>query len=177
MEQCMKSFNFRIVASGNVGTNLKTWTTTGGNNYFAVTNLLESTFLVQGFKNINVYGIDVIGGIQTDPTALTGGIIVNNWSMDVQISGTQPVVGGVFPSPNNYLLELQTNKNRTFPMGRYSNSLKFSSPFEAVNNIRFGDTYVDGIGWQNSLDVNISWNLNFIIYYKFEGEDQEIAFL
>jgi hypothetical protein len=171
MNDCMKSFNFRIVASGNVGTNLKTWTTGAGLNYFAVNNNLLSTFDVQGFKNISVYEIEVVGGIQTNPTAATGGIIVNNWTFELQITGNQPILGGVFGATNNYLLELQTNKNRTFSLGKYTNSLKFSSPFESVTNLRFGNTYVDGIGWENLLDVNISWDLNFIIHYKFEGEE------
>jgi hypothetical protein len=34
-----------------------------------------------------------------------------------------------------------------------------------------------GIGVENLSTINLSWKINFVVYYSFEGEDEKFAFL
>jgi len=169
---CLRSFNFRVNANTNLTSNLKTWSNGLNNHYWAANSgSLGSQYNIEGFKNINIYGIDVIGSVQTLPTAGNGGVIVNDWSIDVLINGQQPLVGGtITTSPNFYGINTASLANKVFPLSKYSNSLKFADPFESVKNINLQDTNASGIGWETSLNVNLFWNLNFVVFYKFEGE-------
>jgi len=169
---CLRSFNFRVSTNTNLTSSLKTWNTGGNNHYWSVdSGPLGSQYNIEGFKNINIYGIDVIGSIQTLPTAPNGGVIVNDWSIDVLINGQQPLVGGtITTSPNYYGIDTASLANKVFPLSKYSNSLKFADPFESVKNINLQNTFASGFGWETSLNVNLTWNLNFVVFYKFEGE-------
>jgi hypothetical protein len=41
---------------------------------------------------------------------------------------------------------------------------------QSVTSISLEDTYASGYGGQTAGNINLYWNLNFIVYYKFEGE-------
>jgi hypothetical protein len=169
---CLRSFNFDVNTNTNLtGGNVKTWATGSGNHFWSASAGTASTYNIEGYKNINVYGIDVIGSIQTLTTAGTGGVVVNDWSIDVLIGGQQPLIGAnVTASPNYYSINATTPANRIFPIGKTSNSIKFGDPYESVKFIQLGSTYASGWGWETTGNVNLFWNLNFIVYYKFEGE-------
>jgi hypothetical protein len=173
---CLRSFTINIDLLNNVtgASNLKQWNTAGGNHYWQVTTGTSSTFNIEGFKNINVYGIDVIGSIQTDATIPNDGVIVNNWSIDVQIGGQAPQVGSsITASPNFYNITAGTNN--FFALGQYTPSVKFASPFLSVPFIQFGSTFAQGIGYQTLGTVNLRMDLAFVVYYKFQ--EDEFAFL
>lgn len=169
---CLRSFSFRVNTNTNLsGGNVKQWTTSAGNHYFSVNAGTASTYNIQGFKNIEVYGIDVLGTIQTLVGATNGGVIINDWSIDVLISGQQPLVGGtVTTSPNYYSIDATSPSNRIFSLSKFNNSLKLASPITSVQFIQLGSTYATGFGYQTLNDINLHWNLDFVVYYKFEGE-------
>jgi hypothetical protein len=169
---CLKSFSFRVATNGNYTTGFKQWTVGLNNHYFAfTTGAVSSRYNIQGFKNIDVYGIDCVGTIQTLPNAPLGGVIVEDWAMDVFINGQQPLVGGnVTASPNFYSIDATTGNNNEFVLSKYNNSVKLVSPIKSVQYIELQSTQATGYGWQTLNDINIYWDLNFIVYYKFEGE-------
>ena len=94
---CLRSFSFAVDLINNVSgaTNLKQWATSVGQHFWQASVGTSSTYNIQGFKNIDVYGVDVLGSIQTQTNTVINGVIVNDWLIDVIVNGQQPVVGGV----------------------------------------------------------------------------------
>ena len=167
-----KKFSFRLNTNTNFSIGVKQWTVGLNNHYFAfTTGAVSSRYNIQGFKNIDVYGIDCVGTIQTLATAALGGVIVEDWAMDVFVNGQQPLVGGdVTVAPNFYAINATTGNNNEFVLSKYNNSVKLVSPIKSVQYIELQATNLTGYGYQTLNDVNIYWDMNFIVYYKFEGE-------
>lgn len=172
---CLRSFNFGVDRISTIsGADLKQWATGTAQHFWQISTPPgdTSTYNIQGFKNINVYGIDVIGSVQTQTNTAVDGVIVNDWFIDVLINGQQPLVGGnVTAAPNAYALDLSLPGNNSFELGRYSNSVKFASPYLSCKFIQLGGTLAQGIAYQTLGSVNIRWKMNFVVYYKFEDED------
>lgn len=169
---CLKSFSFKVTTNTTLtGGSIKQWTTGANQHFWSASAGTSSTYNIQGFKNINVFGVDVIGSVTTLTAAGTGGVIVNDWSIDVLLSGQQPLVGGnITAAPNYYSINETSPTNRIFPLSKFSNSVKLSDPINSVKFIQLGSTYAQGIGYETLGDVNLFWNLNFVVYYNFEGE-------
>jgi len=169
--ECLKSFS--VVTSGNsnfTGTGVKTWTL-GAQEFWQVNQSLTSYFVIQGFKNINIFGVDVIGSVYTLTTAPNGGCVVSDWSVRVDLDGQIPLIGGVIDTvPDNWSIDTTSSFVRQFPLGRFSNSVKFSSPFESVRRVGLLGLNANGTGGQTVGNINLAWHLNFVFHYKFEGE-------
>jgi hypothetical protein len=173
--ECMRSFSFSTNLTNTITTasgELKQWAI-GNNHYWQVyTNgslTLPSIYNIQGFKNISVYGIDAIGDIQTQQNIGIDGVVVENWTIDVSIDGQQPLVGG-FTTGGYYNIDSTLPDNNIFALGKYTNSIKFATPIISATSIRLGRTRASGIGYQTLGSINLSYKVNFIVYYKFEGE-------
>jgi len=169
---CLRSFNLRMsLQRDQTGTSIKTWTS-GTENFWSLNSAGVSTVNIQGYKNINIYGVDVVGNLSTNTTSAINGVIVNDWTVNVFINGVNPIIDAVVTtSPNNYGIINSTTANNIFALGKYNNSLRFASPYQSVQSIQFQDTNAFGIGYQSALGVNVLWNMNFIFFYKFEGEE------
>jgi hypothetical protein len=116
---CLRSFSFRTFINTNLtGANVKTWTA-GAQEYWLASAGTASTYNIQGFKNIDVYGIDVVGNIQSIQSAALGGAIVEDWGIEVFINGQPPLPGGfITTSPNFYSISTDNNLNRYYNLGR-----------------------------------------------------------
>jgi hypothetical protein len=170
---CLKSFSLKVSTNSGVTlSDIKQWTNGLDQKYFTcTTGSSGSKYNIEGFKNINVWGVNVTGSIGTIPSAVTGGVVINNWAIDFKINGQAPFLGGtVQASPNYYVINATSVENTNFPLSRYSPSVKFHSPIQSVKSIEIGQTYADGYGWETSGTINLYWNLNFTVYYNFEGE-------
>ena len=169
--ECLKSFNFSVRTNTNLtGSDVKTWIS-GGQHAWTVQTSYSSIYNIQGFKNINVYGIKCVGAISSLTSAALGGVVVNDWSIDVILNGQRPIIGGtITAAPNNYGLDLNTPNNRNFSISKNSNSVEFGDPYQSVTSIELGGTTATGFGWQTLSNINLLWILNFVVYYKFEGE-------
>jgi hypothetical protein len=171
---CLRSFSFstNLITTLSVGVDLKQWSI-GNNHYWqAITNGATATpsiYEIQGFKNIDVYGIDVIGDVQTQTNTIIDGVIVNNWNIDVSVDGQQPLVGGV-TTGGFYAIDSTLPDNNIFAIGKYTNSVKFASPIISAKSIILGRTRLSGIGYQSVGAINLFYKVNFVVYYKFEGE-------
>jgi hypothetical protein len=166
----MRSFNF--VASGQAnwtGTDVKTWFV-GAQEFWTFERAGLSTFSPQGFKNINVYGIDLIGNMGTIVGAPLGGAIPTDWNVTLNIAGILPKLGGVINPTNFWNIETSSPNANVFQLGRFSNKVYFASPIESVSQIQLTSIKANGSGGQTTGQVNISYVFNFIVYYKFEGE-------
>ena len=74
--ECLRSFIVSIDQAGTFsGADVKTWLL-GGQEYWALEKYGFSSFEIQGYKNINIYGVDVIGQVQTQKAAALGGCVI-----------------------------------------------------------------------------------------------------
>lgn len=168
---CLRSF---IVSIDQVttfsGTDVKTWFV-GAQEFWVVEKAGVSTFVPEGFKNIDIYGVDVIGNVSTQKAAATGGVVVQDWGFELLIEGQLPLVSGtVTTSPNYWNIQTSTVGTRTFALSKNTNSLKFADPISSVKFINFEVLRAQGVGGQTAGVVSLDWDLSFIFFYKYEGE-------
>ena len=171
---CLRSFVLTIDQAGTfTGSDVKTWAS-GTDAYFLCNlrgALTKSTFNIAGFKNINIYGMDVIGQVTTQIDAATGGCLVTDWAFEVVLNGQIPQINGdVTLSPNYWAINPTDPDVKSFSLSKYTPSVKFASPFQSVTSINFDAITVQGYGNQTALTVSLDWDLSFVFYYKYEGE-------
>jgi hypothetical protein len=169
---CLRSFNFLVSGQSNfTGTDVKTWFV-GAQEFWSYTRSSSvSTFEIQGFKNVNVYGVDVIGNVSTLPQAAAGGCIPSDWSISISLDGFVPLVGGqVVVAPNDYNMTLNQNNLKTFDLGRYKTNVNLASPIESVKTIRLTNLRANGSGGQTAGNLNLQYIFNVVVYFKYEGE-------
>jgi hypothetical protein len=171
---CLKSFNF--VSSGNsnftTANGLEGWQLGANNHFFTIYTSLISTYNIEGFKNINIHGIDLIGGVSTLPTAPAAtNCLVQDWGVGVQINGQMPLIGNTITvSPDQWALANNVGFNQNFRLGKYKTSVKFASPVQSVTSIVLNSLQAQGNGNESLTNINLVWYLNFVVYYSFEGE-------
>jgi hypothetical protein len=168
---CLRSF---IVSIDQVttfsGTDVKTWFV-GAQEFWVVEKSGVSTFVPEGFKNIDIYGVDVIGNVSTQKAAGTGGVVVQDWGFELLIEGQLPLVSGtITTSPNFWNIQTSTTGTKTFALSKNTNSLKFADPIGSVKNINFEVLRAQGVGGQTAGVVSLDWDLSFVFFYKYEGE-------
>lgn len=170
--ECLNSFSFSTSGNSNyTGGNVKTWLL-GAQEFWAVDASQSSYFDITGFKNINIHGVDVIGGITTLTAAPAGGCVVEDWRVQVIIDGQIPLVSGqIRTAPNQWAIDNSSAFAKIFELGKFSNSLKFSSPFQSVKNVGLLAIKANGSGGQTAGNINLYWNLNFVFHYTYEGEN------
>ncbi len=167
---CLRSFNFFASGQANwTAPQAKTWTV-GLQEFWAYQRFGSSIFQIQGFKNINVFGIEVIGNVGTLPLSPTGGCIPTDWSVDISINGKVPLIGGVIAPLNDFNITDNVFIANNFNLGRFNPSVQFESPIESVTSLTINSIEANGTGAQNVANLNIKYIFNFIVYYKFEGE-------
>ena len=168
--ECMRSFNFIAGGQANwVAPDIKTWFV-GAQEFWSFERNGLSTFFPQGFKNIDVYGVEVIGNIGTLVAAPLGGAIPTDWSTRISINGQLPGLGGVIGGTNDFNIDTSSPNANLFELGRYNPSVDFSSPITSVSSIVINQIKSNGSGGQTAANVNLQYSFNFVVYYKFEGE-------
>lgn len=167
---CLKSFSFSSQANNNyTGGEVKTWTT-GAQEYWAVDSTFSSTFNIQGFKNINVYGVDVIGTFSTLNGATLGGCVIEDWGIQILLNGQIPLVSGqIVNSPNQWSISNSGAFSKVFEVSKFNSGFRLSSPFESVKSVQLINLRANGFGGQTSGNINLYWNLNFVFHYQYEG--------
>jgi len=167
---CLRSFTF--ISSANesiVAPNIDTWGLAPQNYWLANSSAGTSTFNIQGFKNVNIHSIEASGEVSC--LLNTGfSVLVNDWSFYVQINGQNPLVSGnITASPNRFSIQTQgTNPN--FSLSKYNPKIEFADPIESARSIQITGFKASGIGAESLTTVNLAWNLNFVVYYSYEGD-------
>jgi hypothetical protein len=168
--ECLRSFNF--IASGQsnfVAPDVKTWTS-GTETFYTFERNGLSTFTPQGFKNIDVYGVSVIGNFGTFNVPVLGGAIPSDWAVKLVITGQVSLLGGIIQPTNDFGFDNSAPQVNTFKLGRFNPDLKFEDPIKSVTSIQLTQIESNGTGVQTVGEVNLQYLINFIVYYKFEGE-------
>jgi len=169
---CLRSFNFIVNTQSNWGSpEISIWTV-GGQNFFTFerSSPSGSKYTIQGFKNINIFKIEVTGDINSTPQFDPYLCIVQNWWVIFTVTGqNSSSVGEVRSSPNVFNMIEQSTDPR-FKLSKYQSSLTFESPIQSAKEILITEISADGIGNRTLLSAQIGYLLNFTVYYKFEGE-------
>lgn len=169
--ECLRSFIISLKGTSTfTGADVKTWTS-GGETFWVTEVNGTSTYTFQGFKNIDVYGVDVIGSVVSDKTTPTGGVNVNDWSFTIFIDGQLPLVSGLDTiGPNFWVIQENAPNTKTFYLSKNTNSIKLLSPIKSSPFIRFDKLQAQGVGGETSGTTSLKYDFNFIVYYKYEGE-------
>lgn len=169
--ECLRSFIVRIdqVATFTL-TDVKTWTL-GLQEFWAVDKQTVSQFNIQGFKNIDIYGVDLIGHVQTSTTSALSGCNVTSYAFEIIIDGQLPLVSGdVAAGTNFWNIQTTSTAAKQFALSNFTNSLKFADPISSAKNIQFVAFSAQGVGGQTAASINLDYDLSFVFYYKYEGE-------
>jgi len=166
---CLRSFAINLKfqnAYNSAGTNVKSWGTLGNYNWQVSQNTTGTNFLIDGFKRIDLYGIQMVGGVFTD-VGLANAAIVSDYGLRLTLTGQTPLVSGSIVGGGFY--PIYTNLNE-FVLSKYTNALNLSSPISGVTNINFGNFYANGNNGETLNSVELDIELAFVFYYKYDGE-------
>jgi len=164
---CLRSFTITIDQVLNfttAGTNVRVWNAATGNAWTVLDNVSESRFNVQGFKNINVFGVKMQGYCSPIITG-TSGAIVEDFGFQLVFGGTSPILGGSFGT-NTYAAVIS---NQPINLTKFNSKFEFSTPIQSANFIEIGTFFAQGFGYQTLNNISLSINASFIVYYDFEG--------
>ena len=170
---CLRSFNFSIANQSNYGLAQGFLYWQIGTQHFWTLDIPSATgskYNIQGFKNINIFKIEITGDINSSPQLATFQCLVQNWSLGVEIVGqNSSSAGSVLASPNIYgMTEQPTNPFVRF--SKFQNSICFETPIQSAKEINIKNLFVDGIANQAVASAQIGYVINFTVFYKYEGE-------
>lgn len=175
---CMKSFTLWSEANDPIGSpTLVSWGI-ANENYWNIDNVSTPTsqFNIEGFKNINIHGVDMVGYVSSS-TLDNKGALVHDWGFTLEIDGTVPLVGGNIATSNPYNISLASPKIKTFILTKYKTNISFADPITSVKDVVIKGLYANGSNLQNLTSIRLNWAVTFVFYYTFEGEDERFAFL
>ena len=164
--QCMNQAEFFVsnsrlytAASGE----FKSWSP---NSWVVKSAVNEFIFNIQGFKNVNLYGIKILADVQSGLSGTSQGI-VTDYNFRCYLTGQYPEVSGTFTTNTYGATTIPT----FITLGKYHNHVNFVDPIKSFSSIRFIVFSAQGINNALSTEINIDVNLNLYLYYKYEGED------
>lgn len=171
--ECLKSFVIRSTGNETVnsGTSLDTWGASPQISFSYQSFTKTSTFNTQGFKNINIHAVEVVGDLGSRSFNSGNQIVVNDWAFRLLLNGTmQTVSGNIQSSPNDFNMILPI-ANPIIDLSKYNSRINFADPITSVTSISILDLRASGISAENLLTINIAWLMNFVFYYTYEGEN------
>jgi len=174
---CLESFSFYSSGNDAIGSfeGLVSWGTTASNGWIVNSLGSSSTFNIEGFKNINVYGIEVIGFVGAKTGGGFGGI-VTDWAFTLQVNGTVPQVSGnITTSPNYFAMSTSAADLDNVVLSKFKPSIQFASPIQSVKTIQIDELYATGTNLETLGSLRLAWSVTYVVYFKYEGED--LAFL
>jgi hypothetical protein len=169
---CLKSFSFTSAANENsISPEIKTWGPLTNLNWVYQSSNPNSTFRIEGFKNVNIHSIQAIGTVSTLLGATPpSSILVNDWAFSIRINGQNSLISGSIQAAPNGFSIISQPVNPTFELSRYNPIFNFADPIQSATSIDITRLQASGTGAENAANINISWFMTFIVYYTYEGE-------
>ena len=169
---CLRSFNFALANQSNYDASLgfKYWQINSQHYWLIDQSLPNVKYLVQGFKNINVFKIELSGDVNSSPAFVPYEALVQNWKWDLQILGQNSTnVGILAPAQNpGYMVIQETNPS--FRLSKFQPSIEFETPIQSAKEIIFTNFYCDGIANKTTTSAQVGFVINVTVFYKYEGE-------
>lgn len=126
-----------------------------------------AVFKPTGYKNIDVYGIKLLGHIASNPSAGQNGIITN-WGVQINAVGNY---GKISSSNGGIGINYTINTNPlTLGLNNLNNEIKFYDPIGSLSNISIQRILFDVEKLQSGSSFAFVSNIALLVYYKFEGE-------
>jgi hypothetical protein len=178
---CLRNFTFQtnwnqLISNPLNASTYQFWTSGVQQKLSCVTNYYSGpntniSFLPQGFKNIDVYGIKINGYVISNPAVGGFGGIVTNWALTLNLLGQNPTLNGVISQDVAPTPTIAQNQNwTTFSLSERSPEIQFFSPIKSVSNVIPKQLIFQAEQCQTATDFNLFAQINVTIYYKFEGE-------
>ena len=165
---CLRSFHVNIALQrgfSTAGTNVKNWGVVGNYHWQVIDSSLGSDFIIEGFKRIDLYGIQMVGSVFTDLGA-NDGAIVSDYGLNLAITGQSPLASGrtvIGGWPLNTVIN-------NYHLSKYTNMVNFESPIAGCTNINFGTFNAQGNNGETLNSITLEIRLAFVFYYKYDGE-------
>lgn len=170
MMDCMRSFTLNInqnfVFNNTVFTEWNTVGTVLPWTMFDGSASRKSDFFVEGFKNIDVYGVSMVGIVYPLLAPAQKQALVQDWGVSLTLEGTQPLING-FYGTNTFNA---SQGGRTVFLSKYQNEYKLIEPIQSVKKISIAALTASGIQNESGLSVDLTFDVALIVYYKLEGE-------
>ena len=169
---CLRSFNFALANQSNYDASLgfKYWQINSNHFWLIDQSLPNVKYLVQGFKNINVFKIEVSGDVNSSPAFVPYEALVQNWKWDLQVVGQNSTnVGILAPAQSpGYMIIQETNPS--FRLSKFQPKIEFETPIQSAKEIIFTNFYCDGIANKTTTSAQVGFVINVTVFYKYEGE-------
>jgi len=169
---CMRSFNIALAGQSNftVANGFKHWQIGTQHFWLFESNLPNSIFNVEGFKNINIFKIELTGDINSAALPVGFSALVQNWNFEIQVIGQNSIVGGnVTVAPNGFSMVSQPI-NPIFCLSKFQRSIEFPTPIQSARQLIVQAFYCDGIADESILSAQLDYFVTINVFYKFEGE-------
>jgi len=170
---CLRSFSLTT-------TNKSTYTTAAGNatiwggiNNFQIYGTETSIFQIQGFKNINIFGIDMTGNVSSNYgiSPRLNNANAFDYEVNIRLNGQVPIPIGVIGGSNDWPLIIDTPFiQQQFTLSKFKPKIEFATPIQSVTQIDFYDFKAYGDHAQSATTIEMGYFLQFTFYYKYEGE-------
>ena len=122
-------------------------------------------FAIQGFKNIDIYGVEMLGYVKSPQVTADAGK-VDDFSFQIGIAGQNPQISGVITT-NNYNGVVN---NSTIQISKLQNKIMFAEPIKGCTSLSIGTFSATGNGAENAVQIALNLEIQLYFYYKFEGE-------
>lgn len=168
---CLKSFTFISSANETITTPTLTWWGTAASNHWIVNGLgPQSIYNIQGFKNVNIHAIDLVGYVGGRGGLGYGGTITD-WAFTLQITGQVPQISGnISASPNRYSITTDYPYIQFVALSKMKTRIEFADPIQSATSINITDLYLTGNNLQTTGFLHIQYSATFVVYYTYEGE-------
>ena len=171
--ECMRSFTLNInqnftfdtplFLEWNVLGSFRPWTMQNGIG--SPTSVL-SDFNIAGFKNIDLYGVKMIGNCYpTNPTASRQGL-VQDYGIDLELTGNPAIIGGNFGTNNFGFYQ----GGKLISLTKYQNDYNLADPVKSVTEIKVINLNAQGLQAESTTGIELTYDVSLIFFYKFEGE-------
>jgi hypothetical protein len=122
-------------------------------------------FAIQGFKNVDIYGVEMLGFVQSPMVTAFAGT-VEDYSFQIGIAGQNPQISGVITT-NNYNAVVNNN---TIQLSKWNNKIMFAEPIKSATSLSISTFQATGYGAEDALQIQMQLEVQLYFYYKFEGE-------
>jgi hypothetical protein len=123
-------------------------------------------FEPQGFKNIDVYGLKILGQIQCNWASATLQGQILDFGFNINLVGTYPLIGA---NVSNNILPIVQNPT-TISLTKYQPDIFFKSPIKSIDNISVQNLLIAANNCVSNTNLSLAGSISMIVYYKFEGE-------
>jgi hypothetical protein len=171
---CLRSFNITIAQQANwPAPQFKSWSV-GAQHFWLLDNSVAlgngSKYNIQGFKNINIFKIEVTGEFYSSALPVNVSAITNNWNVWFYVDGLNSTsVGNIQAAPNPFgMLEFATQP--LVSLSKFQNSIVFETPIQSAKNIEMTKIYAEGIADESLISAQLAYVFTVTVFYKYEGE-------